>query len=79
MNKIDETFGGRIRPQEDDDAKWEDLLELPNQGIAFVYQRLSSHEQVKEHVYSVQAQDDLVDLAQKDGYPEYQTMSRIAI
>ena len=72
MTNIDHTFGGRIQPQEDDKPEWDDLLDLPNKGMAFVYQRLSSHEQVKKHVYSVQAQDDLAQSAREDGYSDDQ-------
>lgn len=72
MEQADHTFGGRIRPQEDAGPNWAGLVELANEGIAFVYQRLSSHEQVKRHIYSRKAQDALVDLAKDDGYDEDQ-------
>ena len=72
MTEIDHTFGGRIQPQQDEDPEWGDLLDLPNKGMAFVYQRLSSHEQVKKHIYSVQAQDDLAQSAKEDGYSDDQ-------
>jgi DNA invertase Pin-like site-specific DNA recombinase len=70
MRCLDETFGGRIRPSKGDPINRDGLVELRNEGIAFVYLRLSSHEQVKKHIYSLQAQHELVDLAKKDGYPD---------
>jgi DNA invertase Pin-like site-specific DNA recombinase len=72
MSNIDHTFGGRIRPKKQKARNWQDLLELPNQGRAFVYQRLSSHEQVRQNIYSLKAQDALVDLAREDGYTDEQ-------
>lgn len=69
MRRLDERFGGRIRPGKEDPINRDGLVELRNEGIAFVYLRLSSHEQVKKHIYSLQAQYELVDLAKKDGYP----------
>lgn len=70
MRRVDETFGGRIRPGREDPISREGLLQLSNEGVAFVYLRLSSHEQVKKHIYSLQAQHELFDLAKKDGYPD---------
>ena len=62
-------FGGRIRPkQPKPDAT--NLIALPHERMAFVYQRLSSHKQVTKNVYSIARQDALVDLAREDGYPE---------
>lgn len=75
MNGIDRSFGGRIRPkveEEDERTDWVSLVELANGGLAFVYQRLSTHEQTKKHIYSIKAQDALVDLAKEDGYDEEQ-------
>jgi DNA invertase Pin-like site-specific DNA recombinase len=69
MSRVDERFGGRIRPGKEDPINRDGLVELCNEGIAFVYLRLSSHEQVRKHIYSLQAQYELVDLAKKDGYP----------
>jgi DNA invertase Pin-like site-specific DNA recombinase len=46
------------------------LVDLHNEEMAFVYQRLSSHEQVKKSIYSIKAQDALEDLAKEDGYPD---------
>jgi hypothetical protein len=66
------TFGGRIRPKEDTAGGWANLVELANEGIAFIYQRLSTHEQVKRSIYSIKAQDALVDLANEDGYSKEQ-------
>ncbi len=63
------TFGGRLRPKAKP-MNWENLVDLPNERLAFVYQRLSSHEQVKRHIWSQEAQNALVDLARDDGYPD---------
>lgn len=46
-------FGGRLRKKEREQI-WDNLVKLPNTRLAFVYQRLSSHEQVRQHIYSVQ-------------------------
>ena len=64
------TFGGRLRPKAVQPTNWENLVDLPNERIAFVYQRLSKHEQVKQHIHSVKAQDALADAARSDGYPD---------
>ena len=72
MNNTDLTFGGRIRPKEESETDWNNLTQLENQGLAFVYQRLSTNEQVKKHIYSRQAQDDLAELARRDGFPDEQ-------
>ena len=67
------TFGGRIRPkQEQDKVDWSNLVDLQNKGMAFIYQRLSTHEQLKRSVYSIKAQDALEDMAKEDGYSEEQ-------
>ena len=67
------TFGGRIHAKpEQDEVDWTNLAELHNEGMAFVYQRLSSHEQLKRSVYSIKAQDALEDLAKEDGYSQDQ-------
>lgn len=63
-------FGGRLRKRKEEVQSWNNLVNLPNINQAFVYQRLSSHEQVKKHIYSVKAQDNLIDLAREDGYPD---------
>jgi DNA invertase Pin-like site-specific DNA recombinase len=70
MSKPLYTFGGRLRPKKDEQTNWENLVFLPNERIAFVYQRLSTHEQAKKSIYSRKAQDALKDLALEDGYPE---------
>jgi len=58
----------RLKPKE------EPLLgrhySLPHKGIAFIYQRQSSYEQKVQHIWSQKEQDDLVILAQRDGYPD---------
>jgi hypothetical protein len=43
---------------------------LPHQRLAFIYQRQSTYEQKKKHIWSRKDQDDLVQLALRDGYPE---------
>jgi DNA invertase Pin-like site-specific DNA recombinase len=63
-------FGGRLRPRADEPNGWADLVDLANERLALVYQRLSTHEQVKRHIWSQEAQDALVDLARADGYPD---------
>ena len=47
---------------------------LANEKLAFIYQRLSSHEQLKRSIYSIKAQDALEDLAIEHGYR--QTLSK---
>lgn len=69
-NLEQQNFGGRLRPKQEEPASWVDLVELPNQRMAFIYQRLSSHEQIKRSLYSIKAQDALVDLAKEDGYSD---------
>lgn len=66
------TFGGRLRPKKEERTDWGSLVDLANEKQAFVYQRLSTHEQVRKHIYSVQAQDDLAELAKRDGYADEQ-------
>lgn len=63
-------FGGRLRKEKEEEKSWDNLVRLSNTHQAFIYQRLSSHEQVKKHIYSVKAQDNLIDLAREDGYPD---------
>jgi len=63
-------FGGRLSKAKEEEKSWENLVRLSNSHQAFIYQRLSSHEQVKKHIYSVKAQDNLIDLAREDGYPD---------
>ncbi len=46
------------------------LVELPHKRKAFVYKRLSSHEQTKKSIYSIAMQDALKDLAKEDGYAD---------
>jgi DNA invertase Pin-like site-specific DNA recombinase len=45
-----------------------DLVRLPLIRKAFVYQRLSTHEQRKKHVWSLEMQDALAKQAKADGY-----------
>jgi DNA invertase Pin-like site-specific DNA recombinase len=70
MRNTQNNFGGRLRPKEEEPTSWENLVDLPNERMAFVYKRLSSHEQVKKSIYSIKAQDALKDLALEDGYLE---------
>ena len=70
MTTRDRTFGGRVRPKKNEPTSWADLVELANHRMAFIYQRLSSHEQVKRSIYSLKAQDALADIAREDGYPD---------
>lgn len=72
MNHTDYKFGGRIRPKEEEQTNWTNLVELANKLMAFIYQRLSTHEQVKRSIYSIKAQDALEDLAKENGYTEEQ-------
>ncbi len=60
-------FGGRIREPKEAPSP-DRLTELPCQRMAFVYKRLSTHEQVKKSLYSIQMQDELERQAQGDGY-----------
>lgn len=43
------------------------LTQLPCQRVAFVYKRLSRHDQVQKSLYSIQMQDELERQAQQDG------------
>jgi DNA invertase Pin-like site-specific DNA recombinase len=70
MKRKDRNFGGRLRPKEEEPSSWADLVKLPNERMAFIYKRLSSHEQVKKSIYSIKAQNALYDLAREDGYPD---------
>jgi DNA invertase Pin-like site-specific DNA recombinase len=57
----------RLRPKPPA-LDWQTALDLSHERLAFVYQRLSSTEQVKNSLYSIQMQDSLEDLATEDGY-----------
>jgi DNA invertase Pin-like site-specific DNA recombinase len=50
------------------------LVRLPLERNAFIYQRLSTHEQRKKSLWSLEMQDALVDQARADGYPDAQIM-----
>ena len=63
------SFGGRIREKKQDLSLF-DLVQLPHRRMAMIYQRLSTHEQVKKSIYSIAMQDALVQMAKEDGYPE---------
>ncbi len=64
------SFGGRLRPRKEETTNWTDLVQLSNEKMAFIYERLSSYEQVKKSIYSLKAQDALIDLARDDGYSD---------
>jgi DNA invertase Pin-like site-specific DNA recombinase len=50
----------------------EDLVRLPLQRQAFVYQRLSTHEQRKKSLWSLEMQEALIEQAKADGYHDDQ-------
>jgi hypothetical protein len=60
-------FGGRLRPLEEQPNMLQ-LVELQHKRMAFVYKRLSTHEQIKKSVFSIAMQDALEDMAVSDGY-----------
>ncbi len=62
-------FHGRIRPKKEKPNLIE-LVDLPHKRKAFVYKRLSTHEQIKKSIFSLAMQDALFDLAKADGYHE---------
>lgn len=72
MNGAESNFNGRLRPKTNEPTNWVDLIKLPNEKLAFIYQRLSTHEQTKKSIYSVKAQDALFDMAKEDGYADHQ-------
>jgi hypothetical protein len=49
-----------------------DLVRLPLTRQAFVYQRLSTHEQRKKSLWSLEMQEALIAQAQADGYRDDQ-------
>ena len=49
-----------------------DLMRLPLVRNAFIYQRLSSNEQKKKSIWSIEMQDALADQARADGYRDDQ-------
>jgi DNA invertase Pin-like site-specific DNA recombinase len=51
-----------------------DLVRLPLVRKAFIYQRLSTHEQRKKSLWSLEMQDALSDQAKADGYREEQIL-----
>jgi DNA invertase Pin-like site-specific DNA recombinase len=61
------TFNGRLRKKSEAPNVLQ-LVELAHKRSAFVYQRLSTHEQLKKSLYSVAMQDSLEDMAIEDGY-----------
>jgi DNA invertase Pin-like site-specific DNA recombinase len=61
-------YSGRSRGKRKEEPI--DLTKLPCQKLAIVYKRLSTHEQVRDHLFSLKMQDALADMAKRDGYPE---------
>src|SRR3712207_180767 len=59
---------GRLRDQAARSVDLASLTALPHQRLAFVYPRLSTHEQRDRSVWSVERQRWLEDLARLDGY-----------
>jgi hypothetical protein len=51
-----------------------DLVRLPLRRKAFIYQRLSTHEQRKKSLWSLEMQDALSEQAKADGYSEDQIL-----
>lgn len=51
-----------------------DLVRLPLARQAWVYQRLSSHEQKKKSIWSIEMQEALADQARSDGYQDEQIL-----
>lgn len=66
MDIKDYTFGGRINPRHDDNS--DDSDSVIDDRMAFVYQRLSTHEQTKKSQFSIERQDALRTMAKRDGY-----------
>src|SRR5436305_1534549 len=52
----------------------DELVQLPLVRKAFVYQRLSTHEQKRKNLWSVEVQDALADQARNDGYRDDQVI-----
>jgi DNA invertase Pin-like site-specific DNA recombinase len=70
MTDTQHHFGRRLRPKKEEPINWVDLVHLPREKMAFIYKRLSSYEQVRKSIYSIKAQDALIDVARDDGYPD---------
>jgi site-specific DNA recombinase len=51
-----------------------DLVRLPLERGAFIYQRLSTHEQKRKNLWSLEMQDALVEQARADGYRDDQVL-----
>jgi hypothetical protein len=43
MAKKTHTFGGRLRPKQEEPTSWDSLTDLPLKRMAFVYQRLATY------------------------------------
>ncbi len=59
---------GRLADRDSRPRDWANLTELPHERMAFVYPRLSTHEQRERSVWSIERQRWLEELAQGDGY-----------
>src|SRR4051794_26250668 len=59
---------GRLKEPDQGSPDWATLTDLPHQGLAFVYPRLSTHEQKERSVWSIERQRWLEELARLDGY-----------
>ena len=70
------SFRGRIRPKPEQPNMLQ-MVELLHQRMSFIYKRLSSHEQVKKSIFSIQMQDGLEELAREDGYNAPRTKEEI--
>src|SRR5205814_1952883 len=71
-NAIDEMallrWSGRVREKADRPRDWASLTVLPRERLAFVYPRLSTHEQRDRSIWSIERQRWLEELARLDGY-----------
>jgi len=59
---------GRIRSRDAQPLDWSNLTSLAHQRFAFVYPRLSTHEQRDRSIWSIERQRWLEELARLDGY-----------
>src|SRR3954447_17130984 len=61
-------MNGRIRDKNSQSVDWTNLTTLRHHRLAFVYPRLSTHEQRDRSVWSIERQRWLEELARLDGY-----------
>ena len=59
---------GRVAKKNGAPVNWSNLTTLPHERLAFVYPRLSTHEQRERSVWSIERQRWLEELAHLDGY-----------